>query len=206
MLRVKRELGANAHIGLLGGATLRLEDAAYPVVSGRTESVPRRLCPDGTETRAPDGGDCFRDAFVAGLDARMRTGDWLGHTQLVGSFVSGGTERALPDGTVVSSGDPAVGGAVKIAKEGGQHWIGHVLYEGYGRRLALNDLGYLERQNLHHLFATVIYQETEPKGPLLFSNLGLELYGRWNLDGLHGGRGIQLFGLGKLRNRMFLFG
>jgi len=205
VLRVRRELGDNAHVGLLAGATLRLEDGAYPIVSGRTDPSTARLCPDGTRTTAPGGGDCFRDAFVAGADARLRAGDWLGQGQVVGSLVSGGTAQPLLDGTVVSSGDAGLGGTVKVAKEGGTHWIGHVLYEAYGRRLALNDLGYLVRQNFHHLFATLIYQETEPRGPLLFSNLGLELFGHWNLDGLHGPRGVQLFALGKLRNQIFAY-
>lgn len=203
VLRLKQDIGDNAHLGLLGAATLRVEGSTYPIVSTRTDPAPRVLCPDGSQTI--DDDDCFRDALVGGLDARARSGQWAARGQLVGSFVHGGTDRTVPDGTVVSAGDADVGANLKIGKDGGEHWVGYVEYEGYGRRLALNDLGYLARQNLHRLFATVDYQETQPTGPFLFADVGVELYGRWNLDGLHGGRGLQLYGLGKLRNRTFIY-
>lgn len=203
VLRLKEELGANAHVGLLAGMTLRMEGEHAPVVSTRTDPQVRRLCPDGTETGAET--DCFRDAFVGGIDGRFRSGDWVAQGQVVASVVRGGTDRELRDGTVVGPGDASAGANLRVAKEGGQHWLGFVQYQAFGERLALNDLGYLERQNRHYVFANWGYQETEPTGPFLFAQTALEAYGNWNMDGLHGARGVQLYGFGKLRNRLFLF-
>ena len=44
-----------------------------------------------------------------------------------------------------------MGGLLRIAKEGGKHWIGNVEYQGRGRRLDYNDVGFMPRQNLHRI-------------------------------------------------------
>jgi hypothetical protein len=67
----------------------------------------------------------------------------------------------MPDGTVIASGDAAPAGRIKVSKEGGSV-RGQITYEGEGRRVDYNDLGYMRRQNQHDVFAAVSYLTLGP--------------------------------------------
>ncbi|MBI2898191.1 MAG: hypothetical protein HYY06_31870 [Deltaproteobacteria bacterium] len=204
VLRLLRELGGGSSVGLMAAGTLRLEPPnRYPQVEEAGE--PASLCPDGE--RVEVGARCFHDAFVAGLDGRWRSpsGDWVAAGQALGSLVRGRPERSLADGTVVASGDVAPGGRLRVAKEGGEHWIGAFEYEGYGRKLSLDDLGYLRRQNMHRVFGALGYQTTQPAGPTLESRSYVEVYHYWNLDWLAGPSGYQVNTWVRFRNRARIF-
>ena len=60
-----------------------------------------------------------------------------------------------PDGTLIGPGATAPGGWLRVAKEGGPHLLWSAEYTGAGRMLQYNDVGYMARQNLHVLKASL---------------------------------------------------
>lgn len=197
VLRLKREIGDNAHVGLMALATNRLESAGdYPVMAGFGPGKLRRppqLCPTGDLVAS--GERCFHDAYVAGIDGRWRSpsGDYVVSAQAIGSLIKSGPPRTLPDGTVIKSGDVGPGVQVQLAKEGGEHIVGNVLYEGYGRKLDYNDLGYMQRQNLHRFYGGVEYRTVKPWASTLETHTGVEYGERDNLDFLPQSRSLGLY-------------
>ena len=186
-LRLKYEVGGNAHVGVFGGAVVRGESAAErPTDGGAT------LCPNGVRVRA--GARCTHDAYVAATDGRWRSqdGDWTGSTQLTGTALRQGPTRALRNGSTIGSGDVGLGDKTRIAKEGGVPWVGEIVYEGASRQLDFNDLGYMKRQNLHSVSTTLEYRTLAPWFETLETHSRLEIYGRTNLDGLLLAHGYQL--------------
>jgi hypothetical protein len=195
VLRLKRAIGENAHVGFIASAANRFEpDAAYPEMSTG------RLCPSGDTVAA--GSRCFHDAYVGGIDGRWRSpsGTYAMTGQVIGSMIDQGPSRQFLDGTIVSSGDASAGGEFTFTKEGGKHWVGDLGYEGYGRKLDYNDLGYMYRQNLHHVFLDAYYRTLDPWWRTLETKSGIELYDRENLDGLKLARGYQINTHGKFTN------
>ncbi len=140
VLRLKREVGANAHVGLIFTATERVESGAdYPIEPGLGQlcPVPYSLYP---VTTAP-GARCFHDAYVGGVDGRWRSpsGDYTVTGQAVGTLIYGGPPRTLPDGTVIQSGDAGPAVNLRAAKEGGKDFVGAIETEAYGRTVDFND-------------------------------------------------------------------
>src|SRR6185436_15730225 len=86
-------------------------------------------------------------------------------------------------GVVIKSGDAGPAVSVKAAKEGGKNVIAQVDYEGYGKKVDFNDLGYMQRQNLHKAHGFVEYRTLDPRGPTLETHTFLELNERDSLDG-----------------------
>ena len=73
-------------------------------------------------------GQARGEAYAARLRALRDAleGTWRGDRYL----------RAFhDDGTEIRSGDKDIGAAARIAKEGGKHWVGEVLYDGRGKRV-----------------------------------------------------------------------
>src|SRR5206468_3479198 len=142
------------------------------------------------------------DAYVGGLDGRWRSpsGDYVASAQVIGSLMENGPPRLFRDGTTVAPGDGSLGGMVTLAKEGGKHWVGDLNYDGYGRKLDYNDLGYMSRQNLHHVSLDLYYRTLEPGRLTLETRSGLELYDRENLSGLKLARGYQVNTRGKRKS------
>jgi hypothetical protein len=202
VLRLKREIGDNSHVGLIAMATNRLEtDANYPVVPSASPS--RRsdqLCPSGDQV-AP-GQRCFHDAYVGGVDARWRSesGDYAASGQVIGTVMQSGPTRTLLDGTVVRPGDVGPAVQARLAKEGGKHWSGSVLYQMHGRTTDYNDLGYMQRQNEHRGDVNLDYRTLEPLGPTLETRSGLQYRERDNLDGLNLTRAFALVNFTKFKN------
>ena len=67
-----------------------------------------------------------------------------------------------PDGTLIGAGATAPGGWLRVAKEGGKHFIWSAEYTGAGRQLNYNDLGFMQRQNLQTFEASVGWRTLEP--------------------------------------------
>ena len=64
VLRLKRELGAGGHIGIIGtGSSTYESDGGYPVLG---KDGFRELCPSGATPLL--GSSCFHDAYVGGVD------------------------------------------------------------------------------------------------------------------------------------------
>jgi hypothetical protein len=210
VLRLKREIGNNGHVGLMALTTNRLESTgAYPRLDGYGPAKPRRslqLCPSGDEV--PAGERCFHDAYVGALDARWRSpsGDYVVSGQAIASLIKAGPPRTLPDGTVIKSGDIGPGIQAQVAKEGGEHWVGSLLYEGYGRTLDYNDLGYMQRQNLHRFYGSVEYRTMKPWAATLETHTGIEYGERDNLAFLNQSRSLGLFEFTRFKNFWSLFG
>jgi hypothetical protein len=195
VVRIKRAIGENAHVGLIASAANRIEpDGGYPGTADDT------LCPAGA--LAASGSRCFHDAYVGGIDTRWRSpsGTYALTGQLIGSVLEHAPPRQLVDGTVLGSGDASLGGAATLSKEGGKHWIGDVGYEGYGRKLDYNDVGYMYRQNLHHLFLDAYYRTLDPWWRTLETRSGIELFDRESQGGLKLARGYQVNTRGRTRS------
>jgi hypothetical protein len=169
-LRVKRDLGANGHLGAIATAVTRFQPQD------------------------------FHDAYVAGLDGRWRSpsGDYLLAGMALASLSENGPPRQQLDGTIIQSGDLAPGLFLHAAKEGGS-WLFDLQYEGYGRRFDIDDLGYLPRANLHSVGAAGEYRDRAAGALLLESSYRLETFQRWNTDGLRLAELYQINTWGKLR-------
>jgi len=192
VLRLRRDVGSGAQVGLLGTATTRFEDADPNV---------GRLCPSGGMT-SPGLPRCFRDAYVGGLDGLWRSpsGNYLAAAQLVAGLVEHGQPDFQLDGTSIASGDRGLAGWVRIAKDGGSHVLADVTYTGIGRRLTFNDLGFMQRQNLHEVKGGFELRTLEP-GPLtLERHLRLDVTTDRNLDGLDLGTLVELGATVRFRN------
>jgi hypothetical protein len=188
VLRLRREVGFGSHIGFVATATTRVEPSlSYPILpSGGA------LCADGSQL--PPGSRCFHDAYATGIDGRWRSpgGDYLARAQVVGTLIENGPARTFADGTVIRSGDLGNGGLVSLAKEGGAHVVGDLQYDWAARKLDFNDLGFMQRQNLHHVQADLEYRTLDPWWKTVETHSRFEFYDRENFDGLGLGRAYQL--------------
>jgi uncharacterized protein DUF5916/cellulose/xylan binding protein with CBM9 domain len=200
VLRASGAIGAGAMLGALATASTRFEPAgAYPRFVTTDGSV-RQRCPAGEEV-AP-GERCFHDAYAAGIDGlwRSETGDWVVAGQLVGTLIEHGPSRIQPDGTVIASGDLAPAGFARVAKEGGEHWVGELLYDGHADRVDYNALGFMERQNQHHFAGEIGYRTLAPSGMIRETVSKIEIFDRETTDFLNLARGYQINTAGELRN------
>ncbi len=196
VLRLKRELGRNAYLGVIGtGATVLDEQTyGYPPVTqaGATDS----LCPSGA--LVTPGARCFHDAYLGGIDGfwRSDSGNYMIAGQLVESLIENGppTGQSTPllDGTFINPGDHAPGGWLRVAKEGGKPFIWAAEYTYAGQKLDYNDLGFQLRQNLHELKASLGYRTLDAGRYTIDTTTSLELDARRNLAGLDLGDTLEL--------------
>jgi len=200
VLRLKRELGRNAYLGVIGtGATvLREQPLGYPTVDPNQMNDPTasRLCPSGATI--PGGSRCFHDAYLGGVDGfwRSESGNYMVAGQAVVSLIENGPPAeaapALLDGTKISSGDHAPGGWLRIAKEGGKPFVWATEYTYAGKKLDYNDLGFQLRQNLHEFKASLGYRTLDAGQYTIDTTTLLELDVRRNLAGLDLGDTLEL--------------
>src|SRR5439155_14297267 len=122
------------------------------------------------------------------------------NAQAIVSGVVNGPPRQFLDGNWIKSGDAGWGGFFELAKQGGKHWLFDLEYDVASKQLDYNDLGFMLRQNLHHVDATLEYRTTGPWGKTLESHWRAEFYDRENMSGLNLARGYQLNTSGKLAN------
>ena len=185
VLRLKRELGNAGHIGLIGTGSTTLVDSNE-----------------------------FRDAYLGGVDGRWRSqsADYVISGALVQSYIHGGLPTInpvtmmpnpgimQPDGTLIGPGATAPGGWLRVAKEGGKHLLWSAEYTGAGRTLMYNDVGYMARQNLHLVKASLGLRELEPAAYTFEKSAAFEVTQTRNLSGLDLGQLYELNGRMKLRN------
>jgi hypothetical protein len=206
VLRIKRELGDRAHVGLMAMATNRLGSfSAFPTLPGAGHGgQPLALCPQGDQV--PIGTSCFHDAYVGSLDARWRSpsGEYVVAGQAVATMIQKGPPRTLLDGTEIKSGDIGPAVFVRAAKEGGNLTF-RADYEGLGRTVDYNDLGFMERQNLHRFEVAGAFNTREPRGPTLETRTQLAFTERDNLDLQNQYRSIWLYNETRFKNRWGVF-
>jgi Domain of unknown function (DUF5916)/Carbohydrate family 9 binding domain-like len=206
VLRIKRELGTNGHVGLIAMSTNRLESAGLIPPAGDGPQAARGpiLCPSGDELAR--GPRCYHDAYVGGIDARFRSpsGDYVASGQVVGTLIQNGPPRTLADGTVIGSGDAGPVVNASFAKEAGTIAFA-ANYEGHGSKADYNDLGYMQRQNQHHGYVRVTFRNLEPWRATLETRVGVEAYENDTLDLLNLQRGVQLFNSTRFKNFWSVF-
>jgi hypothetical protein len=197
VLRLKNDLAPNAHVGLLFTGTTRAEGATDYAPSPDQPGMV--LCPN--QTRADGsiapiavarGARCFHDAYVVGVDARLRRGDWVTTGQLVASAIERGPVRTIEDGTKIGAGDVAPASDFYVGKEGGPHWTTYAWYGNAGRKLDFNDLGFMWRQNVRYAGGGVEYRTLEPWWATLETHTTIDVNGADNLSGLRLGREAYL--------------
>ena len=173
-----RTSGYGVTVGVLGTAQLQREGSArYPAVM--TEA----LC--FNSALVARSARCGHDAYAAGIDAAWRSpdGTWAARGQLAGSRIEGGPPIPRADGTIVKPGDRGIGSELRIGKEGGT-FRGELSYSGYSRRFLIDDLGYLDRANVHRVELDLEGYSAKPHGPMLETRSRIEIFGRRSLDGL----------------------
>ena len=198
-LRMKRDIGANGHIGILATAVTRAEPTgSYPYDA--TQPQAPQACPIGTMVGT--GSRCFNDAYVAAADWRWRSpsGDYVTAGQLGVSQIARGPARAVPDGTIINPGDTGTGGYAYFAKEGGKHWVGGVELGYGGRKFDINDMGFNRRANILGAGAWVEWRELDKWGPLLEVHVNPGVWANDNVDGLSLGRGVNIGSWGGFTN------
>lgn len=187
VLRLKRELGSGGHIGVIGtGATSFEGNPSYPTVGPGTQ-----LCPSGATL--PLGSQCFHDGYVGGMDLlwRSKSGAYVVNGAFIESYIHGGPAMQQPDGTLIGSGDTAPGGWLRIAKEGGKHLLFSLEYTGAGRHLQYNDIGYMQRQNVQTLQASVGWRTLEPTRFTIDTTSALVASESLNMSGLDLGKTLE---------------
>jgi hypothetical protein len=213
VLRVKRDLGDNAHVAFMATAVTHAEQTElYPFqtpsagYSGTTE-----LCPNPVEVTPliqttltpPPRARCFNDAYVGGVDWRWRSanGDYATGGQVVASVLANGPARPVADGTLIHNGDVGTGAQAYLNKDGGKHWTGFVIGDVESRTLETNDLGYNARANQISPSAEIDYKELDPGGPFTeiqaYAHLGMT----WDWAGLLVGHGLYTGTWGRLKNK-----
>ena len=196
VLRLKRELGGAGHIGLMGTGSTPFEG---------NEVYPAMMCPSGAA--APPGTRCFHAAYVGGVDARWRSpsAEYLATGAFIETYIRGGQPIPEADGTLIGSGATAPGGWLRVAKEGGKHLVWSAEYTGAGRSLEYNDVGYMARQNLHALKASIGWRTLDPGTYTFDTTTALEVSDNRNLSGLDLGQLYELNTRLRLRNFSSVF-
>jgi hypothetical protein len=204
-LRVRRELGDRAFIGLMATGVTRAEDAGGTPTAQPNPGAPlQSVCPTAmaalhSTLLVRPGSRCFNDAYVGGIDGRWRSdgGDYTFGTQVLASTLQHGPPRYVPDGTVVHPGDVGTTAGAYFAKEGGEHWVGDVFGWYADRAFDDNDMGYNPRANAYVDGFDLEYRTLTPWWRLLETHTRLEFFDNGNMGGLVLGRGINVSTAGK---------
>jgi hypothetical protein len=187
--RIEEVLGAGKLLASYGafelGALSALTDdrASHHVVRMRGTAGGGTIGVLGTAQMQDD--PMLHDSLTGAVDGAWRSssGAWVVGGQVAGSQRQGGEPEQRPDGTLLMAGDSGAGTNVHVAKEGGT-LRASLAYEGYSRRFAIDDLGYLPRANVHRVGLDLEAYTAHAHGPMLESRSRIEIYGRRNLDGL----------------------
>ena len=131
---------------------------------------------------------------MGGLDGLWRSpsGAYVVNGAFIESYLRGGPAVMQPDGTLIGSGAAAPGGWLRVAKEGGKHLTWSAEYTGAGRQLDYNDLGYMQRQNIETLQATLGWRTLEPGKHTVDTTSTLVISDSRNMSWLDLGQGYEL--------------
>ncbi|GEM_PF-6367958 len=181
VLRALRDLPNAGSVGLMGTSRFSFDQGPIGTWSH---------CPDG---KSPSRNSCFADVYAAGPDLRLRSrgGTWIATGQVVGTLRQGGTERSVPDGTTLASGDLGMAVHSRIEKAAGRV-IGWARYEYFGQHADWNATGFLPRPNQHAARAHLGVQTLTPHGFVLEDRWQVEIFERFTLGGLQLGHGYQI--------------
>ncbi|HEY2512043.1 MAG TPA: DUF5916 domain-containing protein, partial [Polyangiaceae bacterium] len=211
VIRLKRDLGDNAHVALMVTATTHAEPTAnYPLVGPDAAPYGSVLCPNPNELTPLQSvpvyvrkdGRCFNDAYVGGIDWRWRSpgGEFATGGQVIASVLENGPVRQIADGTQNKPGDAGWGATAYVNKDGGDHWIGNVNGLVQSRKLDFNDLGYNQRANQIGGGASLEYRDLQHQGPFIEYHLSPSFATSYNMDGLLVGQGLYFGGWGRFKN------
>ena len=213
VVRLKHDLGDNAHIAFMGTAVTHAEPTeVYPLQTSSVTGLPgtTELCPNPVELTplvettlnpAPRAR-CLNDAYVGAVDWRWRSpgGDYVTGGQVGASVLENGPVRPVADGTMIHNGDVGVGTQEYINKEGGKHWTGSVNTDVESRAFEINDLGYNSRANQISPGVELDYRKLEPLGPFLEVH-AFDYFGTtYDWNGLLVGQGLYSGSWGIFRN------
>ena len=205
VLRLKRDLGGAGHVGLIGTGTTPFEGSQTYLADPANPA--NQICPSGAST--PLGDHCFHSAYVGGLDARWRSpsAEYVVAGAFIESYIRGGPTVPLPepDGTLIGPGARAPGGWLRVAKEGGKHLLFSAEYTGAGRQLQYNDVGFMPRQNVQTLKASLGWRTLDPGTFTFDTTSALEVSDNRNLSGLDLGQLYELNTRLRLRNFSSVF-
>jgi len=176
-LRLKRELGGAGHLGLMATGATPFEDPS------------------------------FHSAYLGGVDGRWRSpsAEYVATGAFIQSYIRGGPPVTELDGTAIGSGATAPGGWLRVAKEGGKHVLWSAEYTGAGRQLQYNDVGYMARQNLHMLKASIGWRTLEPGAYTLETSSAFDVTQNRSLSGLDLGQMYSLNTRLRLHNFASIF-
>jgi hypothetical protein len=177
VLRLKRELGGAGHVGLMGTGASPIDDPG------------------------------FHGAYLGGVDGRWRSpsAEYVLSGAFVQSYIRGGPVVQQLDGTEIGPGATSPGGFARVAKEGGKHLLWSAEYTGAGRKLQYNDVGYMARQNIHMLKASVGWRTLDPGRYTLETSSALEVTQNRNLSWLDLGQVYSLKTWVRLHNFSSVF-
>jgi hypothetical protein len=177
--------GGKAHVGFLGTAVSRAESTSlYPTDIVPGALGPRQLCASGADVQR--GSRCTHDAYAGSVDSlwRSKDGERFVSAQAITSVIRGGPPRALRDGTTIFPGDAGYGAQIITARDGGAGLAWNAQYQHASRKLDINDVGFMERQNQHFYYGVLEYRTFQPLGPTLETHLFVETASRISLDGV----------------------
>ena len=139
VLRLKRDIGDNAHIAVMATAVTHAEQTELYPLQTPSAGYPTttELCPNPIEltplvqtslTPSPRAR-CFNDAYVGAIDWRWRSpnGDYTTGGQIVASVLENGPPRPVADGTIIHNGDVGTGMQAVFQQGRGKALDGFVL-------------------------------------------------------------------------------
>ncbi len=179
--RLSLELGAGLRAGVMFAQVNRAESPRSMAVGGVCPGVEDPL---GNFTVAPGGdGRCTHDATSGAVDLlwQIEDGGLAAGATLLASRLTSGPRRSLPDGVSIGPGDADLGFRFEASKSSGS-LLGSLAYEGYGKRLDLNDAGYLRQQNLQRAVGRIAWRELA-WGPTRESTFAAEVVEHRSFDG-----------------------
>jgi hypothetical protein len=212
VVRIKRDLGGNAHVALMATAVTHAEETErYPLLLP-SAGYPSRaaLCPlplqltplqSTTVTVAP-GGRCTNDAYVAAADWKWRSddGEWSSTGQMATTVLENGPVRPVADGTQIHPGD--LGWAVTggLRKEGGKHWVGGVTSDVQSRAFAIEDLGFNQRADQIAARVDLERRELDPFGAFLENHTNVSYGTSYDFAGTRLNQVLYLEDFGRFSN------
>jgi len=205
-VRLKRDLGDEAHVGLMATAVTHAEETErYPLLQPGAAlcPIPTQLTPlqQTRLTVAPDGR-CTSDAYVGAVDWQWRSpeGDWSVIGQAVSTVLENGPVRPVADGTRIHPGDVGWGVYGEARKQGGKHWVGGASVDVEAPTLAIEDLGYNTRADEIATEFDLQRRDLDPFGPFLENRLGVRYGETYDFAGTRISQPITLSDSAKLKN------